>query len=163
MAEIMAENMEKLAVLFSGIDKQISMTEFDDKLKVQKIAYLAQESGIDLGYEFDWYLRGPYCKQVSQDAHSIIDQQVESTSEQTGLNKEKIANFAKKIEPYKHDTEWLEIAASLYYIRKEHYHDREFDEIVGYLFQDLSYGYKNFSESLVRKILIDLVKLNLIQ
>ena len=88
------------------------MDQFDDKLEVQKITYLAQEQGIDLGYEFAWNRRGPYCKQVSEHAHAILDSNVD-VGNITADEKEKLQQFGKTIEPYLNNTEWLEIAASL--------------------------------------------------
>ncbi len=49
-----------------------SMAQFRDRLVVQKTIYLAQEIGIDLGYHFGWYLRGPYCSVLSDDMFAAI-------------------------------------------------------------------------------------------
>jgi len=152
-----------LAALFSGIDKQIQMNEFEDKVATQKIVYLAQQSGIELGYNFEWYLRGPYCKEVSDNAHIIIDSGIKSTPNEAGLDEERIKAFRDVLHPYLDDPEWLEIAGSLVYLRNEHYPDRKINEIVGYLLNDLSYGYKNFSESLVRRVLAEILRIGFIQ
>lgn len=137
----------KLAALFAGIGEEISMGSFDDKIRVQKIAYLAQTRGIDLGYKFQWYLRGPYCKQVSQDAHDI------SECEQGELDAEKIKEFAECITPHARDAQWLEIAASLIYLKDNHYKGYDIDSVCGYLLDDLTYGYKNFATSSVQQVL----------
>lgn len=152
----------KLSALFSDLDKQILMNEFEDKLIVQKIVYLAQESGIDLGYDFEWYLRGPYCKEISGDAHKIIDSGIESTPTEAGLDEERIRAFKDVFQHHFNDPEWLEIAGSLVYLRKEHYQDRKINEIVGYLLNDLSCGYKNFSESIVRRVLVEILRIGII-
>jgi len=155
--------VEKLAALFNGIQKQLSMDQFDDKLEVQKITFLAQEYGINLGYSFEWYIRGPYCKQVSEDAHTILDSNLTTISpSDAGLNEEQIQRFRELLRPHLNDTEWLEIAGSLLYLKNENYADDELDQIIGYLLEDLSYGYKNFDETLVRRVLADMVRLNLI-
>ncbi len=154
---------EKLTGLFNGIDKKLSMEKFDDKLEVQKIVFLAQESGIDLGYSFEWYIRGPYCKQVSKDAHIILDSNQNTISpNEANLDEEKIRGFKELLKPHLDDTEWLEIAASLLYLKNENYADDELDQIIGYLLEDLTYGYKNFDETLVRQVLAEMVRLNLI-
>ena len=42
-----------------------SMDRFNDRLKLQKIIYLLQAFDVYLGYNFGWYLRGPYCSIAS--------------------------------------------------------------------------------------------------
>lgn len=133
------------------------MDQFDDKLQVQKITYLAQEYGIDLGYEFAWNRRGPYCKQVSEHAHEILDSNVDGNIGLINEN-EKLHEFAKIMNPYLNDTDWLEIAASLMYLRKDSYEDKELDQIIGYLIEDLTYGYKNFNETLVRRVISQMLE-----
>ena len=143
-------NADKLAVLFHKLNKQISTARFVDKLEIQKIAYLAQIQGIDLGYDFEWYLRGPYCKQVSEDARVAAASELK---EHQDLDAEQITEFARYIKPYKEDAEWLEIAASLVYLKHNHYGDHELDSVYGYLLDDLTYGYKNFQASRVHDVL----------
>ena len=152
---------EMLAGLFNGIDRTLSMDQFDDKLEVQKITYLAQESGIDLGYEFEWYIRGPYCKQVSEDAHKAIDSNLTELPNNVGLNQEQVNEFGEMLRPHLNNTDWLEIAASILYLKNENYRDEELDNIIGYLLEDLNYGYKNFEETLVRRVLADMIRLNI--
>ncbi len=138
------------------------MDQFDDKLEVQKITYLAQESGIDLGYEFEWYIRGPYCKQVSEDAHTAIDNKLTEHPNDVDLNQEQVEEFGEMLRPHLDNTDWLEIAASILYLKNENYGDKELYDIIGYLLEDLTYGYKNFEETLVRRVLADMLKLNII-
>ena len=151
---------EKLAALFKNINKTPFMDQFDDKLEVQKITYLAQEYGIDLGYEFAWNRRGPYCKQVSEHAHKILDSDVDTDIDWANES-EKLQEFAKIIKPYLSNTKWLEIAASLVYLRKDSYNGKKLDQIIGYLIEDLTYGYKNFNETLVRRVIIDMLKVGI--
>ena len=116
---------------------------------VQKIAYLAQTRGIDLGYEFEWYLRGPYCKQVSEDAHSAKG----AEPGPAGLSSDRIGKFAEYLRPHMQDAEWLEIAASLIYLKDNYYQNHDLDTVYGYLIDDLTYGYRNFSTSRVHEVL----------
>lgn len=133
------------------------MDQFDDKLQVQKITYLAQEYGIDLGYEFAWNRRGPYCKQVSEHAHVVLNSDVDNDIDLIN-EKEKLQEFAKIMKLYLNDTDWLEIAASLMYLRRDSYEGKALDQIIGYLIEDLTYGYKNFNETLVRKVIFQMSK-----
>lgn len=38
----------------------INMSTFDNRLRLQKLAYLAQELGAGNSYLYSWYVRGPY-------------------------------------------------------------------------------------------------------
>lgn len=156
-------NAKKLSGLFSGINKQLSMEKFDDKLEVQKITYVAQEYGIDLGYTFEWNRRGPYCQQVSVDAHTVLDSEIKNDAQSAGLDKAKVEKFASFMKPYIDDTEWLEIAASLIYLRKENYEGKPLEQIIGYLIEDLTYGYKNFNETLVRRVISEMMRIDIFQ
>ncbi len=44
---------------------------FNDRLILQKTAYLVQTAGVHLGYFFRWYLHGPYCSELTSDAFEI--------------------------------------------------------------------------------------------
>lgn len=136
------------------------METFDDKLQVQKITYLGQESGIDLGYLFEWYRRGPYCKLVSEDAHEAIKNNL---TQDQGLDGKTLERFAETIKPHNNDTEWLEIAASLQYLRKYSYEGKPLDQIIGYLIEDLTYGYKNFNEITVRKVIDQMLQYGILR
>ncbi len=137
------------------------MKQFDDKLKVQKIVYLAQEYGVDFGYAFAWNRRGPYCKQVSEHAHTILDSDVGIDAQFENENKEKLQKFVAVMKPYLDETDWLEIAASLVYLRKDSYEGMELDRIIGYLIEDLTYGYKNFNETLVRGVIAEMLSMGI--
>lgn len=61
-----------LGLALNGLGLCAKTDSFQDRLIVQKAAYLAQESGVNLGYFFSWYLRGPYCSALADDAFSIV-------------------------------------------------------------------------------------------
>ena len=69
-------NTNRSAVELGYILKQIpgyefSVDRFDDRLRLQKTVYLLQAFGINRGYEFGWYLRGPYCSLVAMDGFDL--------------------------------------------------------------------------------------------
>lgn len=49
----------------------LKLGKFDERLIVQKAMYLATAAGHDCGYYFRWYLRGPYCSELTRDVFSI--------------------------------------------------------------------------------------------
>jgi uncharacterized protein YwgA len=60
-----------LKLTFEVLGVPIDLDTFNGRLIVQKAAYLAQAQGINLGYHFSWYLRGPYCSSLTEDAFSL--------------------------------------------------------------------------------------------
>lgn len=52
--------IEKLAACFKRIGFNPDITKFDDRMAIQKIAYLMKLKGIDVGFNFGLYIRGPY-------------------------------------------------------------------------------------------------------
>ena len=56
-----------------GLGK-LELDAFSKRLNLQKRIYLLQLTGIDLGYRYNWYLRGPYCPSLTQDAFLLKDE-----------------------------------------------------------------------------------------
>lgn len=52
-------------------DYDFSMDEFKDRLKLQKSIYLLQSFGIYLGYDFSWYVHGPYCPSLTTNGFAL--------------------------------------------------------------------------------------------
>jgi uncharacterized protein YwgA len=60
-----------LKLVLEGLGLDISLSKFYERLIIQKSVYLAQAAGVNMGYEFNWYLRGPYSRAVSNDVFTI--------------------------------------------------------------------------------------------
>lgn len=52
-------------------DYKFSVDRFDDRMRLQKTVYFLQAFGINRGYEFGWYMRGPYCSLVAMDGFDL--------------------------------------------------------------------------------------------
>ena len=46
---------------------------FEDRLRLQKYVYIMERLGLDLGYSFSGYLRGPYSPDLADDYYSKAD------------------------------------------------------------------------------------------
>lgn len=96
---------------------ELSMDEFDDRLRFQKTVYLLQAFGINRGYDFSRYLRGPYCSLAAHDGYDLRDV-YDSIPTGSKVFKSDRANkafkkFCRFVE--NKSTNDLEIAASLHY------------------------------------------------
>lgn len=50
--------------------QSFSYSRFDDRLQMQKMVYLLQEEGVNIGhYGFDWYKHGPYSQVLLDDMY----------------------------------------------------------------------------------------------
>ena len=101
---------------------EFSMDSFDDRLRLQKFIYLLQVHGVYLGYDFSWYLRGPYCSSLSTDGFMLADIHDDMMVKPRGDNTEfadpevqkRFQKFSKFIKGHENDRKFLEVAASLH-------------------------------------------------
>jgi uncharacterized protein YwgA len=57
---------------------------FGDRLILQKAVYLLQSAGIQLGYRFRWYLKGPYSPDLTMGAFGILGEGETAQTELAG-------------------------------------------------------------------------------
>ena len=98
---------------------KFSMDTFEDRLRFQKTVYLLQAFGINRGYDFSWYLRGPYCSLASHDGYDlravyalIPDGGKAFQSDQANKTFERFCRFV-----YRKTADELEIAAAIHYLK----------------------------------------------
>lgn len=105
---------------FEGVE----MRDFDNRLKYQKLIFLVQNSGLSLGYGYNWYVRGPYSPFLAHDLFEIDkESKIFESGKDLALQDERI--IVEKIEKIKEllgkDIEnpvFLEVLASLIYLKK---------------------------------------------
>ena len=56
--------------IFRDLELDIDFSNFSGRLRFQKELYLLQELGINFGFSYGWYKRGPYSPSA---AHSGFD------------------------------------------------------------------------------------------
>src|SRR5579885_637652 len=91
---------------------------FDERLKLQKTIYLLQSAfRVNLGYTYNWYLRGPYSPGLAADAYKVPP-----VYEKSGIAtftdpqaEREFTRFIQFIGPHADDGDWMECAASLVY------------------------------------------------
>lgn len=94
------------------------MDDFDDRLKLQKLIYILQSFGVYLGYDFSYYLRGPYCSNLAQTGREVNEVYGDFMSVNDGLFKdvemEKKYNKSVKFIKELGSMDGWEIASSLH-------------------------------------------------
>lgn len=122
----MRNDLISLKMVLDEMKLPVQIDDFANRLKLQKALYLIQISGIDLGYRYSWYLRGPYSTALTKDLFEL-DANVE---EYKNVSEE--YNFADDIRSSigtckvllakpscisVPDEEWYELLASLHYLK----------------------------------------------
>lgn len=116
-----ASDVYYLGVLIKDIDN-FDMDAFDGRLTFQKTIQILQSFGIDLGYYYGWYLRGPYCPDLTKDGFELKDEiekipqldiKFADPEDQSRYN-----NFKMFMHDKKNDPKQLEIASSICFLRK---------------------------------------------
>ena len=112
----------ELGYILKRIDSyDFSMNEFSDRLKLQKMIYLLQAFDVYLGYDFSWYLRGPYCSVLAHNGfhlQTIYDRVPDSVDLKNKRDRKNFERFLKFVRNKTVDE--LEIASSLHYLKTIH-------------------------------------------
>ena len=105
-----------------------SINTFSDRLLLQKKIYLTQELNIDMGYNFSWYLKGPYCSALTSTIYEMIPEfseneflEYELTPEASVvLDKVNQLEFcAERSRTELEVAEWYELLASIEYLKNK--------------------------------------------
>lgn len=108
-----------------GVKPDISTIE--QRKTIQKAVYLGQQVGLHLGYQFGWYLMGPYSPSLTDDYYALAES---LTSGDVSYQVHKLQSAAevslRKARPLLQvprgvdlsQENWLELVSSLHYLRK---------------------------------------------
>ncbi len=100
---------------------EINNNTFENRLDVQKSIYLAQEAGLDLGFRYNWYIRGPYCPRLTDLLFNISHSSLYSNLNLTDRADERLRRLVNNIESTRCKSinllSWKELLASVHYLR----------------------------------------------
>ncbi|MBC8500687.1 MAG: hypothetical protein ISS25_00555 [Nanoarchaeota archaeon] len=110
-------NSLALGGVLKRIYEHFDMQSFSNRLRVQKVIYLLQGVGINLGYSYSWYIYGPYSTGLTRDAFQITNfKNVKPIGFVEPSTEKKFQEFTKKIKQ-KNDF-WLEVASSIHFLKE---------------------------------------------
>ena len=114
--------MEKFEIL-GGILKRIG--NFDNRslgtrIIFQKTVYFLQVFGINLDYNFDYYIYGPYSKKLALDGYVLEKKfnEIKPIEFNEKATENRFVTFQKFIQEHTVDSKWLEAAASMHFLKK---------------------------------------------
>lgn len=119
----------------------LKIDDFRSRKILQKKMYLLQLTGVDLGYRFNWYLYGPYCPALASDTFTLRDEvRYDQECDNYELNSKtksrletlnSVVGLPESVETT--EPEWLELLASLHYLKHIAYWsgkaDPDFEEV----------------------------------
>jgi hypothetical protein len=114
---------------------KVSLKTFNERMRLQKQAYLAQELGCNSGFSFIWYVRGPYSPSLTKFLYSadevgeLINQEKLSAQENAIVDNMKLLLGNQINSPLP-----LELYASVWYHLPDHLmQEDEFEEMLDFL------------------------------
>ena len=118
----MSDGAVGLGSILKRIGNYGKMETFTDRLRFQKKVYLMQAFGLNLGYRFSWYIRGPYSPSLTIDGFEL-------RSYYDGIpegrfvgqkHEDRFQEYLQFLADKRHDEDWLEIIASIHFLRRVH-------------------------------------------
>lgn len=115
----------QLALKLTLEELDIEPATMQERKTVQKAIYLGQAAGVDLGYRYNWYVRGPYSPALTRDYFALeesllADEDTSGDYELQEAVKSRLARIKPLIEPpadiQLRRSDWLELLASVHYL-----------------------------------------------
>ncbi|MBR1154391.1 hypothetical protein [Bradyrhizobium sp. JYMT SZCCT0428] len=110
-----------------ALGEPADISSIDSRKRFQKAVYLGQLAGVDLGYRYSWYVRGPYSTALTKDYYALAsalaagDQPPEDKKLKPALQ-EKLAAlrglFTVPPDVGLDEPAWYELLASWHYLLK---------------------------------------------
>lgn len=117
-----------------GIDPNTD--SFSNRKRLQKITYLLEKSGVDFGFEFSWYLHGPYSPSLTRVLYKE-EQEKERNMSISKDEKKQILTIKQLLGNDLKSSDTLELIASLHYLISLGRLQKKSDEEIYELFREL--------------------------
>lgn len=146
---------EKSTIRILNALTTVSLEEFDDRLKLQKIVFLARKIGYPIGYSYSWYARGPYSPSLTRMLFSANEQD-QLFQADPKLTEEEVSVVRRLYEFLGSDVDnprMLELLASVWYnMSKKTYSSEEKNALISKILRRKSQFSKTDVEGAVERI-----------
>jgi uncharacterized protein YwgA len=126
---VATERQKRLTRLLDEIGQSdYNLASFQTRLRLQKAVYLMQSFGADLGYRYNWYIRGPYSSSLADDLYAIeplkvsLAAEAQKSVELTSDGKALLNRVARALDARPEglsDYRWYELLASARYLKDQ--------------------------------------------
>lgn len=122
----MTEQTTILHLVLDRLGLGNSIATIDDRIAIQKAVCLIQEAGLQLGYSYNWYVRGPYSPALASDYYQLAG---DGAANPDGLVLTPFAvGVVTKVESVFNTppnvpltrVHWLELLASIVFLKKRY-------------------------------------------
>jgi uncharacterized protein YwgA len=126
-----SENLISLRLVLDHLDVPATSSTLPERKRLQKVIYLAQAAGAELGYRFSWYLMGPYSSVLTRDYFTLgpeVDEQVANyrLTEQVQAALGKVTPLLEVPQGiHLAQADWLELVASLLFLQRDSMYSKE--------------------------------------
>ena len=107
---------QKLEQIFHDLGVEQNIDTFSERKRLQKLTYLIEVFGIDLGFKFSWYLHGPYNKNLTKVLYREQEAMDRPVQERFEREEEKINLLREFLGREIHSGRDLELIVSLHYL-----------------------------------------------
>lgn len=121
----MDEKFVALKLILDHLDVGQEINTVEQRLETQKAIYLAQSMGVELGYSYGWYLKGPYSPSLTRD-YFELDATAEDDFVEGRSLKDRVRGILDQLKHLIDDRDvplsrahWLELLASIRYLIRE--------------------------------------------
>jgi len=115
------QERENEIIRFLNAVTDVSLENFDDRLKLQKLTYLAREIGLECRYAFSWYVHGPYSPSLTRvlftadEMGELVNENVKLTTKEETI----FSNLKQLLGKDFDNARILELMASVWYMLPE--------------------------------------------
>jgi uncharacterized protein YwgA len=92
------------------------MNSLDSRIKLQKLVYILRSEGIDFGYNFTWYIRGPYSSDLADDGYYMSKIMISSPYNKTKRD-QTVLDKLSKVKHIIKNSNTAELVASYLFLR----------------------------------------------
>ena len=110
------DNLQRILCIFRELTgKAFDRNNYENRLLLQKLAYMLSSRDSSFAYAFNWYIRGPYSPKLTKEFFGM-EEGFESGGILSQADKENVETMRRTLQ--KVDSKASELAASLIYISK---------------------------------------------
>jgi len=146
---------ENQVIRFLNAVTIVSLENFDDRLRLQKLTYLAREIGLECGFAFSWYVHGPYSPSLTRVLFTAeeMGELVMDNAKLTTREADIVSSLKQLVGDGFDNARTLELFASVWYVLPEgELSSGAKSKIVSFLMKEKSHFKRNEFEDTIKKI-----------